>query len=160
MFAALLQWLTGTRPLSPAEDEALRKGARYSSVEELLRDVASREGRRLPDHDVRIGDRIRLFGGYDDLSWLGGRNDVRGVVEDLVPGENDVPAAVVKLDEALHIRQTHGRWVVLHLRYVGATWQNVGIVHVELLEARPPAMPRYRPTGAHIESHATYELTY
>jgi hypothetical protein len=160
MFQALWRWLTGDRPLSRAEDEELRARARYSSVEEQLRDVARREGRDLPDHDVRIGDRVRLFGGYEDIAWLGGRNEVRGVVAEFIPGENDVPAVVVQLDEALHVRRTQGRWVVLQLRYVGATWQNVGIVHVELLESRPPAMPRYRPTGTHAESHATYELTY
>ncbi len=159
MFESLLRWLTGVRPLSREEDEELRARARYSSAEELLRDVARREGRDLPDHDVRIGDRVRLFGAYDDPAWLSGRNEIRGVVADFVP-DNDVPVAVVELDEPLHVRRTQGRWVGLQHRDVGATWQNVGIVSVELLESRPPAMSRYWPTGTHAESHATYELTY
>src|SRR5687767_12980552 len=158
MFEALLRWLTGDRPLSPEEDEELRARAGYSSPEELLRDKARREGRDLPDRDVRIGDRVRLFGAYDDPAWLGGRAELRGVVEDFI-ADNDVPVAVVELDEPLHIRGTQGRWVVLQLRYVGARWKNVGIVSVELLESRPPAMPRYQPMGTHAESHATYELT-
>ena len=37
-----MRWLTGVRPLSDEEDEALRKAARYSSAEELLRDKARR----------------------------------------------------------------------------------------------------------------------
>ena len=159
MFEALLRWLTGVRPLSREDDEMLGARARYSSPEELLRDVARREGRDLPDHDVRIGDRVRLFGAYDDPAWLGGRNEIRGVVEDFIP-DNAVPVAVVQLDESLNVRGTRGRWVVLQLRYVGATWQNVGIVSVELLDAPPPVTPRYRPTGTHAESHATYELTF
>jgi hypothetical protein len=159
VFKALVYWLTGVRPISAAEDEALRKSARYHSAEELLRDVARREGRDLPDHDLRIGDRIRLFGAYDDPAWLGGRDEVRGVVVDIIPGENDVPAVVVELDEPLHARRAQGQWVVLQLRYVGATWKNVGIVNIELLQARPPAMAQYRPTGTLVETHATYELT-
>ena len=159
MFESFWHWLTGARPPSRAEDEALRKAARYSSVEEQLRDVARREGRIVPDRHVRVGDRMRIFGGYEDIEWLGGRTDVRGVVEDFIPGEIDTPALVLKLDEALQTDRAHGRWVVLQLRYVGATWQNVGIVNVELLESRPPAMPRYRPTGSLVETHAAYELT-
>jgi len=148
-------------PLSRAENEALRKAARCASVENQLRDVARSEGRDVPDHHVRIGDRVRLFGGYEDTEWLRGHQDVRGVVEDFIPGFDEVPLAVVKLDEPLAVRGTHRRWAVLQLRYVGATWQNVGIVSVELVESRPPALAgSYRPTGTCVESHASYELTH
>jgi hypothetical protein len=103
---------------------------------------------------------VRLFGGYEaPHEWLGGHEDVRGTIEEFIPGDADVPMAVVKLDEPLDGGGSRGSWVALQLRYVGAEWTNVGIVHVELLESRPPALPpRQRQLGPHLESHASYEL--
>jgi hypothetical protein len=147
--------------LSRAKNEALRKASGCASLEDRLRDAARREGRDVPDHHVRIGDRVRLFGGYEDIEWLGGHQDVRGVVEDFIQVFDEARLAVVKLDEALPVGGAHRRWAVLQLRYVGATWQNVGIVSVELVESRPPALAGgYRPTGTCVESHASYELTH
>lgn len=127
-----------------------------------MRDQAHAAGRQLPNRDLRVGDRLRLFNGYEaPYEWLGGRADVRGAIEEFIPGLSDVPMAVVKLDEPLGSSDARGSWVVLQLRYVGATWTNVGIVHIELLESRPPALaPPQRRLGLHLESHANYELLW
>lgn len=118
---------------------------------------------------VEIGTRIRLSGGYDhEPAWLSGRRFVLGNVVAWIPGQNEQPACVVELDEALTAegdvrgqRSTvTGRYVVLELRYVGASWEDDGVVHVELCHEMPDQRPwAERDVGAWVESHATYEAS-
>lgn len=117
----------------------------------------------------RTGQRVRLSGGFEATpSWLGDRPSVTGVVSDWIPGQNEVAACVIELDEPLttegDVRGTTaivtGRHVVLQLRYTGQVWERTGIVHVELCGAppEPEAWPN-RQLGAWVDSHATYEFT-
>ena len=107
------------------------------------------------------GDRVFLSGGYDmEPLWLCGRRGHRGVIERMIPGQNDQPAALVKLDEPIEVDGVTGRYLVMELRYVGAAW-NVpsATAHVELCDFVPEAKPwKNRRQGKWVESHSTIEL--
>lgn len=107
---------------------------------------------------LAIGDRVRLGGGYDfELRWLAGRPGHSGVVLAFIPGQNEPPAAVVRLDAPLTVAETTGEVVVLELRYVGADWKETETVHVELCDFMPePVASKVRRHGKWVESHATY----
>jgi len=107
---------------------------------------------------LKVGDRIRLSGGYDMVSkWLAGHDCYVGTVAEFIPGQNQVPAAVVKLDHPITFEDTTGDIVVLELRYVGAKWADKETVHVELCNFMPEAVSwKTRKQGKWVESHATY----
>jgi len=104
------------------------------------------------------GDRIRLSGGYDmEPEWLGGHDAVMGSLAAFIPGQNREPAALVQLDHPLEVQGITGERIVLELRYVGATWTDEGVVHVELCDFEPEAKTwSARRQGKWVESHATY----
>ena len=108
---------------------------------------------------LKVGDRVRLFGGYDqEPAWLSWREAVRGTLASFIPGQNEEPAAVLRLDEPLTAEGAAGDIVVLELRYVGARWENHGVVHVELCDFDPePKTWSERRQGRWVESHASYE---
>jgi hypothetical protein len=107
---------------------------------------------------LKVGDRIRLSGGYDmEPKWLGGKECYLGTVVEFIPGQSRPPAAVVKLDDAITFDDISGDIVVLELRYVGAKWLKKEYVHVELCNFEPEAAPwKFRKQGKWVESHATY----
>jgi hypothetical protein len=110
---------------------------------------------------LAVGDRIRLFGGYDMApKWLGGRPEVFGRVERFIEGQNEQPAAVVRLDEELIVGHAKGHVVVLELGWVGTDWATTRPrIHIELCDFDPKPRPsRERRQGAWVESHATYEI--
>jgi hypothetical protein len=108
---------------------------------------------------LKVGDRVELSGGYDfEPSWLGGLPSHPGVVSSFIPGQNDMPAAVVRLDNAITAKGTTGDIVVLELRYVGQGWQDTGTVHIELCDFVPEERAwQQRRQGKWVESHATYK---
>jgi hypothetical protein len=109
--------------------------------------------------ELRIGDRVRLGGGYDmEPKWLNGKEHYTGTVEAFIPGQNDTPAAIVELDEVAVCDDTRGSIVVLELRYVDAMWTSSEAVHVELCDFVPEAKSwNNRKQGKWVESHARYE---
>jgi|SRR5215831_7064780 len=108
---------------------------------------------------LRAGDRVKLSGGYKDAEWLCGRSHVLGIVDRLIPGQNDQPAVVVRLDEPIESDGVRGSLVVLGLRFVGAKRGPTGTVHVELCDFNPEDKRwQDRRQGKWVESHATYEL--
>jgi hypothetical protein len=110
---------------------------------------------------ISPGDRIRLFGGYEmEPRWLGGRDQVLGVVERFIPGQNEPPAAVVRLDETLAVGEARGDVVVLELAWEGTDWATRRPrLHVELCDFDPePRRWQGRRQGAWVESHATYDI--
>ncbi len=109
---------------------------------------------------MRIGDRVRLSGGYDpEPKWLAGGTGYFGRVTRFIPGQNQEPAAVVTLDSPIDIGSAAGKVVVLELRYVGQKWEGSGTVHVELCDFDPDDRPwQDRRQGTWVESHARYDV--
>jgi hypothetical protein len=109
--------------------------------------------------ELRVEDRIWMYGGYDmEPKWLGNEKGYFGRVICFIPGQNDTPAAVVKLENPITVDNLTGDVVVLELRYVGAEWKNQATVHIELCGFMPePKRWQERRKGMWIESHATYE---
>jgi hypothetical protein len=101
---------------------------------------------------------LQLSGGYDfEPAWLSGRESVEGTVAEFIPGQNDTPAAVLKLEEPITTEGVTGDVLVLELRHVGATWEGTGTVHIELCDFAPePKRWQDRRHGKWVESHATY----
>jgi hypothetical protein len=108
---------------------------------------------------LQIGDPVQLSGGYDfEPEWLANVECVTGVVITFIPGQNELPAAVIKLDAPISCKSVTGDILVLEFRYVGATWEESGTVHVELCDFKPEPVPwRDRRKGKWVESHATYK---
>jgi hypothetical protein len=115
---------------------------------------------------IAVGDRVQVAGGYDfEPQWLGGLASVSGIVVKWIPGQNQAPGCVIRLDEPLTaegdvrgVRETRtGSYLVLETRYVEQVWEDTGTVHVELCTSEPEDL-RWpdRPIGAWVESHATY----
>ena len=126
--------------------------------------------RQAVDGELRVGDRIQICGGYDyEPAWLLGQPHgyVTGAVAAFIPGQNDQPAAVVRLDEELVIprgageaagRYVRGQFVVLELGHVGTDWSTPEPrVHIELCAGRPDDKRWHdRAQGVWVESHATW----
>ena len=116
--------------------------------------IASLLGRRL-----RIGNRVRLAGGYDmEPRWLDGREACFGECIGFIPRENGRTAAVIHLDEPLIFDSMTGSYVVLRLRYVGARWSKHETVHVELFTEPPSTLQDPAVRGLWVESHANYRV--
>lgn len=113
-------------------------------------------GMRKPD-SLEIGDLVRLSGGYHfEPEWLAGMESVRGSVVAFLPGQNENPAAVIKLDELLSYKNLTDSIAVLELRYADATWGENQVVQVELCDFMPEQTPwPNRRKGRWTESHAT-----
>jgi hypothetical protein len=109
--------------------------------------------------ELTVGDQVWLSGGYDmEPKWLGSEKSYFGSVICFIPGQNDTPAAVVKLEKPITVGNLTGDVVVLELRYVGTEWKSQATVHIELCEFVPePKRWQERRKGMWIESHATYE---
>ena len=108
---------------------------------------------------LHIGDRVKLSGGYGfEPAWLQGQTSYIGTVCNFIPGQNELPAVVVQLDQSITVDGVTGDIVVLELRYSGASWQATETVHVELYCFMPDSAPwQARRQGKWVESHATYE---
>ena len=108
---------------------------------------------------LAINDRIWISGGYEMTpQWLGGRNGYLGTVKSFIPGQNDMSAAVVILDEKVSAKNVTGNVLVLELRWVGAKWGDHGVAHLELCDFIPENKPwKERKQGVWVESHASYE---
>ena len=107
---------------------------------------------------LQVGDRILLSGGYDpEPQWLAGLSSIEGLVLQFIPGQNDAVAAVIKIENRLNFAGVTGDILVLELRYHQAIWASSEIVHIELCDFVPEAMPwQHRRKGMWVESHASY----
>ena len=113
---------------------------------------------------MKIGDHIRISGGYDEDSPLRtGSGDLTGWVVSFVPGyEPDVSCAVVSLDAPLTCEGMTGTILVMELRDQGASWghgqpgeQTVGL---SLCSRVPTGAASPAGHGTVIESHAVFEI--
>ena len=108
---------------------------------------------------LRIGDCVRLSGGYDaEPKWLTGSDALVGKCISFVPSDKRRTAAVIQLDKPITFDSVSGFYVALRLRYVGARWSKREIVHVELFAAPPVSLQEASSRGLWIESHASYRV--
>lgn len=114
------------------------------------------------DKPLQIGDKIELAGGYDyDPIYLKNppAKDRKGTVIQFIKGQNDEPAAVVKLDQKISGEKVTGDIAVLELRHVGQTWQEPTPVHIELCDFIPEDKTwKDRKQGEWIEAAASVKL--
>lgn len=109
---------------------------------------------------IEIGDRIKLWGGYDyDPRWLVGKSHHIGFVIKKIPSQNSGDAIVIELDDEINIKEGKGKYIILETRYEGQTWNEYGPVHVELCDFIPDSLPfNERKQGKWIEAAASYEM--
>ena len=94
-------------------------------------------------------------------SWLQGKPNQTATITRFIPGQNDSPAMVVRLDAPIAIDQITGQVLVLELRYNGASWDKTNTVHIELCDFEPePKRWQNRRQGTRIESLATCDKVY
>jgi hypothetical protein len=115
---------------------------------------------RLFSRALTVGDRIQLFGGYEDPPpWLQGRTSIEGIVLAFLDDKSGRQAVVVKLNEPITFETLSSDRVVLRLRYADARWRRSETVHVELCR---PAESLSSETATSeprwIESHASYRV--
>ena len=108
---------------------------------------------------LSVGDRVRLSGGYDmEPRWLKGQFEYTGRVARFIPGQNESPAVVIELESPISVDGVIGNVLILELRYSGAQWEKINVVHVELCDFDPEARAwQHRRQGKWIESHASCE---
>lgn len=114
----------------------------------------------------KVGDRVRLSGGYEPRPvWMGGQSSFEGKIVRFVPGTHEPRAAVVKLDAPISLtdvrngKTVSGDVLVLELRFLGAEWRDSETVQVELRKTLPERKPAVeRSHGLWVESHATYRV--
>ena len=111
---------------------------------------------------LKVGDKIELSGGYDyDPLFLKNppASKRSGTVIQFITGQNESPAAVVKLDQKFSGEKITGDIVVLELRHVGQTWQEPTPVHIELCDFMPDNKTwKDRKQGEWVEAAATVTL--
>lgn len=116
-------------------------------------------GGYMSKHELKVGNRIELFGGYDyDPIFLSNPPAEKrfGKVIRFIKGQNNKPAAVVKLNEQITGRKITGNIVVLELRYVEQNWSDPSPVHIELCDFFPDDKEwKDRRQGEWIEAAAT-----
>lgn len=123
--------------------------------------VWSKWGARLR-RPLRVGDRIRLSGGYDiPPPWLGGRDSITGHVVAFAETDVSRPAAVVKLDEVITFEELNSDIVMLYLRYKDGRWGAGDVVHLELWRQMPPSHVSQEidsDVRKWVESHVSYRI--
>lgn len=121
---------------------------------------------RMPDQQLikplQEGDKIELSGGYEnDPLFLKypPASKRSGTVVQFIQGQNEDPAAVVKMDAAFSGEKIKGDIVVLELRHAGQTWQDSIAVHIELCNFMPENKTwKNRRKGEWIEPAATLTI--
>lgn len=112
-------------------------------------------------HVLTVGDRVRVFGGYDQHpTWLADGSGYVGTIVAFIPGQNENAAAVVRFDQAIVLPDARGEYAVLELGHMGTTWATPKPrIHVELCDFEPEARRwQDRRQGVWVESHATYDV--
>lgn len=111
---------------------------------------------------LQVGDKIELSGGYDyDPLFLKNppASKRSGTIIQFIKGQNESPAAVVKLDQRFSGEKITGDIVILELRHVGQTWLEPTPVHIELCDFMPEDKTwKDRKKGEWVEAAATVTL--
>lgn len=109
---------------------------------------------------LKRGDRVFVEGGYSMRpEWLDGKDGYAGTLERFIPGQNQKPDAVIRLDETITAEGISGDMLVMSLRYTDAAWRSGAIAHIELCDFEPDsARWQDRRQGKWIEAAASVRL--
>ena len=115
---------------------------------------------------MKIGDRIRLFGGYDmEPQWLQGRNEYFANVLSYLDNNDErrsvagQVSALIEFDESIEFAGISGKYGLVDLRYSNQSWENSGPVHVTLLKDKIDTInEKIKESSRWMESHAFYEV--
>jgi hypothetical protein len=111
---------------------------------------------------LQVGDKVELSGGYDyNPIYLKSppASKRSGTVIQFIKGQNEAPAAIVKLDQKISGENIAADIVVLELRHTGQTWQEPTPVHIELCDFMPEDKAwEDRKKGEWVEAAATVKL--
>ena len=86
---------------------------------------------------LKVGDLIRMFGGYENDQWLAGQSYWSGTVKAFTGPGHPSPLAIVQLSRRVRCHSTEGDLLILRLRHPGDRWGRVGIVYGYLFQAMP-----------------------
>lgn len=115
-----------------------------------------------PTKTLEVGDKIELFGGYDyDPLYLKNppAESRTGKVIKFIKGQNESPAAVIKLDNKISGDSLTGDIVILELRHEGQNWFTTGPVHIELCNFEPENKSwNDRQKGEWVEAAASFRI--
>ena len=112
-----------------------------------------------------VGDRIKLFGGYDmNPSWLFGREGYTAKVllffDNQIDGREDDSSISVSIefDEPLTLKGLTGKYGFIMGRWKDQKWENEGVVHVHITNNKiTKASDITEENSRWVESHASYE---
>lgn len=112
--------------------------------------------------ELAAGDRIELFGGYDDEPrYLQNPkvNAIQGTVLKFIDSERGDKSAVIELDNEIVGDSLTTNIVVIFARYENQNWSTSGPVHIELHTKAPEHhVNMHEPKGEWIEAAASYKI--
>jgi hypothetical protein len=114
---------------------------------------------------LKIGDRIKLYGGYDmDPPWVkdgdGYYARIVSFFDNEIEGREDDSriSAAIEFDEELEIKNFKSRFGFILCRWEGQEWDTEGVVHVHLSNKPVTAASDISgKTSIWVESHASYK---
>jgi hypothetical protein len=114
---------------------------------------------------LQVGDRIRLFGGYDPYPrWLPDKDHhfatVLGFIDNEIKGRVDDErlSAIIEFDEELEFEGLTGRFGYIMGRWEKQQWLRSRIVHVHLTDIKIVEAKQITEDNSRwMESHACYE---
>lgn len=114
---------------------------------------------RAGGRSLRVGDRIRLSGGYSvPAPWLGDKSFVDGVVIARLAEGPRAGQTIVELTRTLRTKRgASANTAALSLRYRKARWRRHETVHVELLPTGVGDLTQPANKENWVESHASYK---
>ena len=127
------------------DDESKQK--KYEEIDRTLGDPRRFQGK------LKAGDRLKLFGGYDNEQWLCGNKCCFGTIVDFRDGK-----AVVELDKPMTVNGIFGNILVLKLRHQNSKWTKTETVHVFLFENLESIRFPVANQARWIEAAADYDL--
>jgi hypothetical protein len=110
---------------------------------------------------LSIGDRVWLWGGYDnEPQWLQGVDGYSGRVDGFLSSDSQTQScALIRLDSPMTLHDVNTSLLALCLRYADAQWADEGVCDVRLC-SEAPGTSNWKQDQARfplVESHACYQ---
>jgi len=114
---------------------------------------------------LKVGDRIRLFGGYDmNPPWLKGGDGYNAGVLSFFDNEIDgrdgdsALSVLIEFDEEIEFKGFLGKFGFITSRWEGQTWETEGVVHVYICNSKIQTAAEINNVNSYwVESHVSYK---